>query len=173
MTWLAALTFGHRLLIGSLAVSIALGLPLAHWRGERVGRAKQKLDDDARSAAALAVASERYRAKEVAHAEQVSTLRLDFARREASARALDEARARELASGARRVRLPVARCGPAATAPGAAPSGVDGAGSAELPGEVAAALDGIACACDKYARQVTGLQEWARAAVRLCNGGLP
>lgn len=171
MTWLALAAWARAHWRAVALVVLLAMLPAAHWLGQRRGRAVQRAEDDARSAAALAAASERYRAKEADHVREVEEVRIEYAKRDAAARALDEARARELASGARRVRVPVTRCGPAAAPAGTPAARVDGAGSAELSPAFAAALDGIACDCDRYARQVTGLQAWARAAVKLCNGG--
>jgi hypothetical protein len=124
-----------------------------------------------RERAAVAAADAKYRAQEMANAKRVEDLRIEFAKRQAAELAVDSRAAGDLASGARRVRVAVTRCGPSPSAPGPAPARVDDTSSAELAPEVAAALYAIAADCDNTARELTALQGWATSAVKLCNGG--
>lgn len=125
----------------------------------------------AEQAEALAKANRRTRELEKEHEERIQDLRADFAAREAEARERDSAVIRDLRDGTERLWFQVRSC--RSTRPSgteAAPSGVDGGSSAELTPEASATLWGIAADGDRYARQLTALQEWTKSALELCNG---
>ncbi|APL99441.1 Rz protein [Bordetella phage CN1] len=118
----------------------------------------------------LAEANDRNREQEKAHEQRVADLRAEFAQQQADAAARDQRTIADLRSGNQRLRLQVTSCRAAsAGSPEPAPGGADGAGSAELAPETAAALWGIAGDGDRAIRRLTALQAWARSAVQTCN----
>ena len=153
-----------------LLVALALG-----WGLYRLGKSKgAKLahaEDAVAYQQAMDAANAKYREQEQANAKKVSDLRVEYANREAAAHAADTGMVRDLATGTRRVRIPVASCRPSTTQAPGSPARVDGPQDAELPPATAAALYAIAADGDTAIRQLTALQAWARSAVVLCGGG--
>lgn len=116
--------------------------------------------------------NEANRAKELKHEQEVSGLRARLAAAEGKEQAVDATAVADLRSGADRLRLPVRTCSAAvASAAESAAARAHEEASAELAPEVAATLYGIAADGDAAIRQLTGLQEWADSAVKLC--GVP
>lgn len=161
---LVAVSFVSSLLVGAFGA----------WGGYQLAdkrAAERAATVAAQHAAALAEANARYRAKEREHEQTVQDLRADFAAREAEARERDDAVIADLRDGTQRLRLQVTSCRNARL-PDADPAsgGVDGGDRAELAPETSAALWGIAADGDAAARRLKALQDWAEAAVQLCNG---
>ena len=159
------------LLYAGIAVA-AIAIPwVSYNRGFNRGASSMMATMMEHERAAVAAADAKYRAQELAHEKQVADLRVEFAARQSTEREVDRGAAADLSSGARRVRVQVARCSPNTTALGSAAPRADDAATAELAPEVAAGLYAIAADCDETARQLSALQNWALGAVMLCNGG--
>lgn len=157
------------------AAVVFLGLACiasAYWFGRRSGSSEAHAQDALRSREALEIVDREYRAREVEHARQIESLRLGFARVDATEGEKDRTAVSDLAGGAKRVRVRVARCAPASDAATPTP-GANAAATAELPPEVGARLYQLAADADATARQLGALQAWATEAVKLCNGGKP
>jgi hypothetical protein len=159
------------IIVGVLVVTTALTMLTLYRTGLRRGADRMHAADVEHERAAVAAADAKYRAQEVTYAKQIDQLRVEYAKTETTAQVVDSATVRALDAGARRVRLPVVRCGPNPAAAGPTTARADDSASAELPGPVAAALYAIAADGDQAIRQLTALQAWARSAVTLCNGG--
>lgn len=158
-------------LIIALAIGLVVGTHLIAYRtGLSRGSSRMHAEDVERERAAVAAADAKYRAMEAGNEKRVEDLRLEYAKRQAAESAVDSRTAAALASGAQRVRVAVTRCGPNAAAPGPPAARDDGSETAELAPETATALYAIAADCDETARQLTALQSWSLAAVKLCNG---
>ena len=127
--------------------------------------AKEKLAQQT----ALNAANERNRTREREHDQEVSDLRARLATAEGREQATDARAAADFRSGDDRLRLPVRTCSTAvADAAQSAAARADAEARAELAPETSAALYGIAADGDAAIRQLTGLQEWAESAVKLC-----
>jgi hypothetical protein len=122
---------------------------------------------------AVNAANERNRELESIHAQRVQQLVIEYQAREREARAADAVVLAGLRDGSRRLRLQVAACSNPTATPsiGPASSGTDAGGSAELTPETSESLWSIAADGDRAIRKLTALQQWAREAVELCNGG--
>lgn len=181
--WLSLLASPNRLWF-AVAVAVAAGLVASagYGFGYGSGRAKgaEKLDAykvevherELKQERELSSANDRNRSLENDHAREVADLRTEYATHQADAKARDDQRIADLRSGNDRLRVQVTNCrttqpDTAATASG----GADGAGTAELAPEAAAALWAIASDGDRAIRKLTALQAWARSAVDLCGGG--
>jgi len=131
--------------------------------------AKEVAADKLAQSQALNAANEHNRQLEKQHDQDIADLRADFAKQQAAAEAADAAELASLRSGNRRLRVQVTAYRAAlAAGPGASAPGADEAGTAELAPAVGASLYAIAADGDTAIRQLTGLQAWARSAVKLC-----
>jgi len=158
-----------------LIIALAIGLVvvthlIAYRTGLSRGSARMHAEDVERERAAVAAADAKYRAQEAVNEKRVEDLRVEYTKRQATESAADSRTSGDLASGARRVRVAVTRCGPNPAALGPTTARADGSETAELAPATATALYTIAADCDETARQLTALQSWSLAAVKLCNG---
>jgi prophage endopeptidase len=142
-----------------------------YFAGRHSGAEAAHEQDALSAVSAVAAAEQRYRDMEVEHAKRIEALRLEYATKDADAKAVDAEVARDLGSGVRRLRVHVSRCRPAIPEAAGAPARADDAATAELAPETAAAFYAIAADGDTAIRQLTALQAWARSAVELCIGG--
>lgn len=154
----------------ALEIGLCVAVMVANVAGKRAGASKQKVFDQGEAVKAMAVADARYRESETRYAQQVSDVRAKYAGQEGAAKAADARYVSDLRVGSKRLRLPVAAGGcPDAADPRPAAARVDDLPRAELAPEAGAALYGIAADGDEAIRQLTALQAWAKAAVRLCS----
>lgn len=123
---------------------------------------------------ALNAANEHNRNLERTHDQEISDLRTRLAAAEGKEQATDARAAADFRSGDDRLRLPVRTCSTAvADAAESAATRADAEARAELAPETSAALYTIAADGDAAIRQLTGLQEWAESAVKLCGAQPP
>lgn len=154
------------------ALALAALVLGSHYLGRRSGAKQAHAEDLAKEQAALVEADARYRKQEKTHDEQVQQLRLAYAAEAAKQEAANDAHARDLRSGAERLRFKVAACRPVAAGAGPTTTRVDDPEEADLAPEVAERIFAIAADGDAAIEQLTALQAWARSAVVLCGGGL-
>jgi len=144
----------------------------AYWIGMRNGSRQAHAEDASRYASELAKANDKYRAREKEHADEIDSIRLSYAKKDATELAKDAVSVIDIRRRATpmRVRIVPASCpNPAAT--GTAPSGGDANPQAELAREDSTEIYDVAAYGDETARQLELIQKWAYEAVRLCNGG--
>jgi hypothetical protein len=153
------------------AAAIVLATTVAYHGGKAIGHSRAHDEDAAESARALQTAEATYRAREDQHGKEIAELRRNYAETKATAAAVDADVTRDLSSGVKRLRLPIASRCPNAPKAGPAAARVDEGETAELTQEAATSLYRIAADGDEAIEQLAALQEWARGAVRLCNGG--
>jgi hypothetical protein len=138
---------------------------LSKLKEEVAARDKKQLQD-------LADANDRNRQQELDHEKYVANLRAGWAASQAAEHASDVRIINDLSSGNKRLRIAITACTNASTqanTPITATTGIDGSGSADIAPKAAAILWSIAADGDRAARKLTALQDWARAAVKLCN----
>lgn len=159
-----------RTIVAAALVLLALiAYPVTYYVGKARGASAAHAIDKARELQIVADFDKRYREAEQDYAKRVFDQRMEFATKTAAEKAVDDRQSSDLHAGVERVRVHVVRCrADAAPATTTAPR-TDGAGTAELSPDVAGRLYDLAARGDKYARQVTALQAWARSAVALCS----
>lgn len=143
------------------------GKALADLKIEVAARDKKQTDD-------LNAANDRNRELELTHEKRITELQTKWNQKEGDERAADAAVISDLRNGGQRLRVQVTACTKSlakASAAITAPSGTHGAGTAELSPKTATMLWSIAADGDRCARKLSGLQDWADAAVKLCNQG--
>jgi hypothetical protein len=161
----------HHDLVGALA--IVLATTCAYGVGKARGASKAHAEDAAAATVALQKAESYYREKENAFVKDIADLRVAYTATVAEAKAVDAQVARDLGSGAVKLRLPVASRCPSTPAPGAPAGRANGVETAELAPATARSLYSIAAQGDAAIEQLIALQVWAQQAVKLCNGGKP
>lgn len=142
---------------------------------KKVTKAQKELADyKADQLTAVNKINEANRAKELKHEQEVSGLRARLAAEEGKEQGVDATAVAGYRNGNDRLRLPVRTCSTAvAAAAESAAARAHEEASAELAPETAATLYGIAADGDTAIRQLTGLQEWAESAVKLCSASPP
>lgn len=132
------------------------------------GYSNGKSDSDNAHKEAFDKANNEYREKERKHEATINELRARFVKEDSKENGADRVVAGNLSTGVKRM-FTRAKCPP--TSKVSAPtSGNNGAAVAELEAEVAARLYTIAADGDRAIRKLIALQEWAKEAVKLCNG---
>ena len=152
-----------------LEAALIVAIFAAHGLGKRKGSAAAHAEDAAKAAVAAAAAETRYRERELANERTIADVRRTYASTEATAKAADAHDVADLRSGLLRVRIPTTRRCPDTPATGSSAARADDPSTAELAPKAAADLRAIADDGDEAIRQLTALQEWARAAVLLCS----
>ncbi len=109
--------------------------------------------------------------KEQAHVAEVAKLNAVFLAERKADKLADARRAAEYRSGERKLRFAVNSCSTTGqTRAGPSGTGASGPGTAELTGDVAAALDTLASRGDAAIKRANALSDWTDSALKLCNG---